>query len=129
MTKTKHVIDPAFKSCGKMQLMTCRHCETKTLHTTPFFGYPFRCVANHGNASLCDGCEMYVDHFARVEVDSDGRHKKFCELCCEPDSPEKQQCLEERRRAVTEEATKPLDLKDPLSIARTLGASSFSVKR
>lgn len=126
MTRTAHVIDLEFKSRGKVQLMACCECEAETLHTTPFFAYPFRCVANHGGTSRCDGCKTYVNHTAKVVVDSQGKYEIFCDLCCEPDSPEKERQIAERKRNATIDALRPIDLNDPQSIARALGATSFT---
>ena len=125
MTRTVHIIDSAFKSRGKRQLMACSTCEAETLHTTPFFGYPFRCVADHDGTSRCDSCETYVDHVAKIVVDGDGRYESFCDLCCEADSPKKERRVAGRKRKAAEDAHKPIDLDDPQSIARALGASSF----
>jgi hypothetical protein len=127
MPRTVHVIDPGFSGGGKMVLMMCPQCEAETLHTTPFFGHPFRCVANHGGETLCDSCKTYVDQIAKIVVEKDGRHIEYCELCAEPDSPEKVQRVEERRKKAAEDLHKTLDADDPQSIARSLGASSIFV--
>lgn len=129
MTKTIHVINPNFKSIGKRQLMECNSCETTTLHTTPFLGFPFRCIANHEGTSLYYSCETYVEHVAKVMVGADGRHQKFCDLCVQPDSAERQQLIKERKKKAAEETNKPLDLNDAHSIARAFGASSFRDRR
>ncbi len=116
------------KSGGKCQLMLCTLCGIRTVHTTPFFGYPFRCAANHGGTTGCDGCHTFVDFIDKVTVDEKGNCRHYCTLCSEPDSPQKQAAVAERRRVAAEEAAKPLDLNDPASIARALGASSFGKK-
>ena len=127
MGKTVHEIHPdVAKLQGKARLLFCEVCGTDTLQTTPFFGYPFRCVANHSGNAKCDGCQTFVSEVAKVSVSAEGNYKRFCELCCEPDSPKKQQRLEARRQQAAEQAKKPIDLNDPTSVARALGASSFT---
>ena len=126
MSKTIHEINPDIDwGDGKSQLLFCRHCETRTRHITPFFGYPFRCVVNHGGSTLCKGCGAYVTYIAKVVVKSKHEDQCFCELCSQPDSPEKEKALLERRELLEKEKSKPINLNDPVSIARALGASSF----
>ncbi len=127
--KTIHEIDPKFKSWGKVRLMYCPICETDTVHSTPFFGCPFRCAANHGGMTECCSCHAFVAEVAKVVIDAEGGHYCFCALCCEPDSPEKQRKLKERREQMEADARKSTDLNDPMSIARALGASSFRTTR
>jgi transcription elongation factor Elf1 len=113
---------------AKCMFQPCRECGIKTLHITPFFGFPFQCVAWHGGSARCDGCGAFVEFIAKVVVTPDWNYKRFCELCCEADSPEKQQRLEDRKR----EAERELDPHNPedrvMILARALGASSFSKK-
>ncbi len=129
MSKTIHEIDPAFKGRVKAQLQVCSVCDAQTLHTTPFLSHPFTCVANHGGSSLCCSCDTYTPQIGKVTVDNNGDFRLYCSLCCEPDSPEKQQRIEERRAKTAEEAKKPLNLSDPASFARLLGATSFSRRK
>ena len=123
-----HEISPQFKSLGKRQLMFCKVCETHTLHITPFFGYPFHCVAIHGGQVLCDGCHTFVNDVAKVVVDAHGNYDCFCALCCKPDSPEKERRLAQRRAQAADAEDKPLDLDDPASVARAFGASAYRAK-
>ncbi len=102
----------------------------RTVHTTPFFGYPFRCVAMHDaiDTVLCSSCKTYVESIVKVVVDKDMNYQCLCELCAGPDSPEKQALIEERSRQAAESRKKPLDLTNPESIMRALGAS-YSTNR
>jgi len=121
--------DPNYKDGFKWRRMLCRDCGIETLHTTPFIGRPFQCVANHGGKTLCNGCGAFVGVVAKVIVDAEGRHGCYCELCASPNSPEKEEKLEERSRQVREVAQRPFDLDDPESFARAVGASSYGGRK
>lgn len=126
MSKTIHEIHPdARKLRGKARIRYCKTCEQDTLQYTPFYGYPFICSAEHGSTTRCHSCDTYVSEVAKVVVDAEGNHKTFCELCAGPDTPEKHQKIEGRRRQAEEEAKQPVSFSDPVSIARAFGASSF----
>lgn len=84
--KVIHEVDPAFKAGGKMQMMPCATCAQVTLHTTPFFGFPFHCVANHGGKSHCAGCGFWTPEIAKVVVDGKGGRELFCSVCCGPEA-------------------------------------------
>ena len=49
-------------------------------------------------------------------------------MCCEPNTPEKKEKVLARQKQAEEDAKKPVDLNDPDSIARALGASSHAGK-
>lgn len=122
---TVHIFQGEFKGLGKRQLLFCKICRIETVHTTPFFGYPFRCIANHGGSTLCDCCSTYTDFVAGIVITPDKTYNRYCKQCCEPDSPEKRSVIEVRRKQAFEDSKKSLDLGDSKSIARALGASSF----
>ncbi len=81
-SKTIHDIQAEFTNPrAKSQLMFCAVCEAETRHTTPFFGYPFRCVVNHNGTTRCHGCRQDVDFIARVVVTGQHEHKSYCVSC------------------------------------------------
>jgi hypothetical protein len=83
-SKTIHDIQAEFTNpSAKSQLMLCEVCEVETRHTTPFFGYPFRCVVNHNGTTRCHGCRQDVDFIARVVVTGQHEHKSYCVSCDE----------------------------------------------
>ncbi len=129
MSTTVHEIQAEIRNEAKSGLHFCRVCNAYALHTRPLLMLPFRCVASHGGTTLCDECHTFVAFIAKVVVTGQWSYKRFCSLCCEPESEEKQRRLDERRNRNGEEAHKPLDLNDPASIARALGASSFAKRR
>ena len=126
MPMTIHEMSPNINSGGgKSQILFCQNCRIKTLHTTPFFGYPFTCIANHGGTTRCDGCHTFVAFVAKIVVTSPWNYLRYCTLCVQPDSPQKQLTNEERRRQHDLDGQKLVDLKSPIGIADALGASLF----
>lgn len=84
MAGTVHEIRADFSNAyAKSQLIFCKACEVKTRHTTPFAGYPFRCVINHGGETRCHECGQHFEHIARVVVTGHHEHKSYCASCDE----------------------------------------------
>ncbi len=82
--RTIHEIRAEFSNPNaKSQLLFCNVCDTNTRHTTPFFGYPFRCVINHDGTTRCHGCGHKFDFIARVIVTGQHEHKSYCVSCDE----------------------------------------------
>lgn len=81
-SKTVHEIRAEFSNpYAKSQLIFCEVCGVETRHITPFAGYPFQCVINHGGTTKCHGCGYDVDFIARVVVTGQHEHKSYCTSC------------------------------------------------
>jgi hypothetical protein len=111
MRRTIHEIPSDIKEGkGKSRLMFCRECDTRTVHTTPFFGFPFSCVARHDAIGkvLCSSCRAYVEFIVKVTVDREINYQCLCELCAGPDSPERQAQIEARKQKASKQLKKLL---------------------
>jgi len=122
-------VQAVIANTAKSSLLFCSQCESQTLHTRAALILPFHCVVSHGGLTKCHGCQTYVKTIHRMVLTGQWDYELYCDLCCSPDSPQKQEQLQFRHQQNIIDDLKPIDPGEPISLARALGASSVSELR